>query len=121
MANRPVTGSVYLVDALLVLVFCVIGRRSHGEAVDTAGLAQTAAPFLAGTAIAAITSTYRRWPPLSLRPTGLVMWLFTLIVGMVLRKATSQGVAFSFVVVASISLAILLLGWRLVAKLLARR
>jgi hypothetical protein len=40
---------------------------------------------------------------------------------MLLRKATSQGTAFSFVVVASLSTAILLLGWRLAARVLARR
>jgi hypothetical protein len=43
------------------------------------------------------------------------------IIGMLLRKATSQGTAISFVVVASLSTAILLLGWRLGAKALARR
>jgi hypothetical protein len=40
---------------------------------------------------------------------------------MLLRKATSAGTAFSFVVVASLSTAILLLGWRLGARVLARR
>jgi hypothetical protein len=36
----------------------------------------------------------------------------TVIVGMLLRKASSQGVAASFVVVASLVTAVLLLGWR---------
>jgi hypothetical protein len=40
---------------------------------------------------------------------------------MLLRKATSQGTAISFVVVASLVTAILLLGWRGVAAALARR
>jgi hypothetical protein len=39
---------------------------------------------------------------------------------MLLRKATSAGTAFSFVVVASLSLAILLLGWRLASAALRR-
>jgi hypothetical protein len=42
------------------------------------------------------------------------------VVGMALRKLTSAGVAPSFVVVASLSTAILLLGWRVGAGLLAR-
>jgi hypothetical protein len=42
------------------------------------------------------------------------------IIGMLLRRASSQGTAISFVVVASLSTAILLLGWRLGAKALAR-
>jgi hypothetical protein len=40
---------------------------------------------------------------------------------MLLRKATSAGVQASFVVVASIVTAVLLLGWRVVAALFRRR
>jgi hypothetical protein len=43
------------------------------------------------------------------------------VIGMLLRKATSQGTAVSFVVVASLVTAILLLGWRGAAAALARR
>ena len=43
------------------------------------------------------------------------MWVCTVVVGMLLRKATSQGVAPSFIVVASLVTAVLLLGWRAVA------
>ncbi len=53
-------------------------------------------------------------------PTGVVVWVCTVVVGMLLRKATSAGVAASFVVVASVSTAVLLLGWRGVAALVAR-
>ena len=63
----------------------------------------------------------RAWHrPLSLAPTAVVIWLSTVAVGMLLRKASSQGTAVSFVVVASISLAILLLGWRLAVAALRR-
>ena len=50
-------------------------------------------------------------------PTGVVVWVCTIVVGMLLRKATSQGVAPSFIVVASLVTAALLLGWRAVARL----
>jgi hypothetical protein len=53
-------------------------------------------------------------------PTGVVVWLCTIIVGMLLRKAASQGVAASFVVVASLVTALLLLGWRAAARLITR-
>jgi hypothetical protein len=39
---------------------------------------------------------------------------------MLLRKLTSAGVATSFIVVASITTALLLLGWRFAVKLLTR-
>jgi hypothetical protein len=54
-------------------------------------------------------------------PTGVVVWLCTVAVGMLLRKATSAGVAASFVVVASTVTALLLLGWRAVLHLNARK
>lgn len=107
-------------DAVCVLVFCTIGRRSHAEGITVAGVAETAWPFLAGTTFGWLA--VRAWRrPTTLAPTGIVIWLSTVVIGMVLRKATSAGTAFSFVVVASLSTAILLLGWRLGARALARR
>ena len=44
----------------------------------------------------------RAWQrPASLAPTGLVVWVATVVVGMLLRKVTRQGTAVSFIVVAS--------------------
>ncbi len=40
-----------LADVVGVLVFCTIGRRSHAEGLTVAGVAETAWPFLAGTAV----------------------------------------------------------------------
>ena len=109
-----------LADVVCVLVFCAIGRRSHAEGITVAGVAETAWPFLSGTAAGWLAA--RAWRrPTSLAPTGVVIWLSTVILGMLLRKATSAGTALSFVVVASLSTAILLLGWRLGARVLARR
>jgi peptidoglycan/LPS O-acetylase OafA/YrhL len=115
---RPATA--LLVDVVCVVVFCTIGRRSHAEGITVAGVAETAWPFLAGTAAGWLA--VRGWRrPASLAPTGLVIWLSTVVIGMLLRKATSQGTAVSFVVVASLVTAILLLGWRAAASALARR
>ena len=43
----------------------------------------------------------------------------TVVLGMVLRRVAAEGTALSFVVVATTVLAVLLLGWRLVARLVA--
>lgn len=115
--RRPVW---LLVDVACVLAFCAAGRRSHDEGLDIAGVAATAWPFLTGTAVGWLAS--RAWRrPTALRPTGVVVWLCTVAVGMVLRKASSAGVAASFVVVAASATAVLLLGWRAVVGLTARR
>jgi hypothetical protein len=52
--------------------------------------------------------------------TGVVVWAATLVVGMLLRVVSGQGIASSFVVVAAIVLAVFLIGWR-AAALLVRR
>lgn len=108
------------VDVVGVLVFCAVGRRSHDEGLNIGGVATTAWPFLTGTVVGWLVS--RGWRrPTALAPTGVIVWLCTVVVGMVLRKASSAGVAASFVVVAASVTAVLLLGWRAVAGLALRR
>ncbi len=103
------------IDVACVLVFCAIGRRSHDEGLNVAGIATTAWPFLSGTAVGWLAS--RAWRrPTAVYPTGVVVWLCTITTGMVLRKATAAGVAGSFIVVASTVTALLLLGWRAIAQ-----
>jgi peptidoglycan/LPS O-acetylase OafA/YrhL len=116
---RPAAVAL-LIDVVCVVVFCTIGRRSHAEGITAAGVAETAWPFLAGTAVGWVAA--RGWRrPTALTPTGLTVWIATVAIGMLLRKLTSQGTALSFVVVASVVTAILLLGWRGVAAVLNRR
>lgn len=108
------------IDVACVLMFCAVGRRSHDEGLNVAGIATTAWPFLSGTVLGWLASqAWRR--PTAVVPTGVVVWLCTVAVGMLLRKATSVGVAASFVVVASSVTALLLLGWRAALTRLTRR
>ncbi|UQX10556.1 DUF3054 domain-containing protein [Candidatus Mycobacterium methanotrophicum] len=108
------------VDVACVLLFCAVGRRSHDEGLSAMGVATTAWPFLSGTALGWLAA--RAWRrPTALVPTGIVVWVCTVAVGMLLRKATSAGVAASFVVVASTVTAVLLLGWRAAVQLSARK
>ncbi|RAU97382.1 DUF3054 domain-containing protein [Mycolicibacter senuensis] len=107
-------------DVVAVLVFCALGRRSHDEGLDISGLATTAWPFLSGTVLGWLLS--RGWRrPTAVVPTGVIVWVSTVLVGMALRAATATGVAWSFVAVASTVTAVFLLGWRAVFELVARR
>jgi hypothetical protein len=107
-------------DVIGVLVFCAVGRRSHDEGLSVTGVATTAWPFLSGTVVGWLVS--RGWRrPTAVVPTGVIVWLCTVAVGMGLRKASSAGVAASFVVVAASVTAVLLLGWRAVVGLTRRR
>ncbi len=107
-----------LLDAVLVVVFAAIGRRSHTEGLTVGGIASTAWPFLAGAVAGwALGLLVVDDGPRSLA-FGAIVLAAAVVVGMLLRQATGQGTAPSFVVVATVSLAVLLLGWRLVARLL---
>lgn len=107
-------AAAFAADIACVLLFCAIGRRSHAEGVTIAGVADTAWPFLAGAGVGWLVA--RGWRrPTALTPTGLAVWLATVVVGMLLRKATGEGTALSFIIVASSTTALLLLGWRAVA------
>ncbi len=110
-----------VIDVMLIVVFALIGRSSHGEANAPLALWTTAYPFLAGWAIAYVTSG--AWArPLRFWPTGVVAWILTVFVGMAIRVATGQGVVdgnplpISFLIVATIVLGLFLLGWRAVAR-----
>jgi hypothetical protein len=117
--GRWVFLSVVL-DAVLIVLFTVIGRMSHGEGLGFAGVAQTAWPFLTGALLGwLVTAAWRR--PLALVRTGIPVWLLTVIVGMLLRVVSGQGVAVSFVIVATVVLGVFLLGWRAIVLPIARR
>jgi len=127
--SSPVSGAAavrtaalaFAVDAACILLFCAVGRRNHDEAMTLAGVARTSWPFLAGlTGGWLISRGWRR--PTAVRPTGLTVWASTVAIGMALRAATGAGTALSFVVVATVSTAVLLLGWRAArAAVTARR
>lgn len=107
-------------DAVCVVAFTTLGRRNHDEGVSLAGIAATAWPFLTGTGVGWLLSQgWRR--PAAVAPTGVTVWICTVVVGMLLRKATSQGTALTFIAVASAVTAILLLGWRAAFSKSARR
>jgi hypothetical protein len=108
-----------IADVVGVLLFATIGRRSHAEGLTVAGVAETAWPFLVGTAVGWLLS--RAWRrPTAVAPTGVVVWLCTVVVGMLLRRATSAGTAVSFIVVATAATAVMLLGWRVITAALRR-
>ena len=118
-STAPIVTAAVL-DVVMILVFVLIGRRNHEEALALGGIAQTAWPFLVGAAAGWLAA--RAWRrPFSLWPAGIVIWAATVGGGMLLRVASGQGVQLAFVIVAALTLGAMLLGWRLVALIVARR
>lgn len=107
-------------DLACVVFFAALGRRNHAEGMSPGGIVETAWPFLVGAAVGWLLS--RGWRrPTAVMPTGLTVWVCTVAVGMLLRKATSEGIAMSFIAVTTLFMAVLLLGWRAVLARLANR
>lgn len=108
-----------MADAALVLVFVAIGRGSHGEEGALLGFATTAWPFLLGAAVGWIGA--RAWRnPLPIAPTGVIVWAGAVVVGMLLRSVSGQGVQPSFVIVTAVVLGVFLVGWRALAVVVRR-
>ena len=114
----PVLAAV--ADAVLIVIFAVIGRASHAEGDALTAAIATAAPFLAGAAVGwlGVLVATRRLPVRARE--GVPVWLGAVVIGMLLRSATGQGTAASFVVVATVVLGAFLLGWRVLATLIGR-
>ena len=105
-------------DAVAVVVFAAVGRLSHGETDDLLGLVATAAPFGVGLVAAWATPAVRR-EPAGWRA-GAVAVACVAGLGLLLRAGFTGRLPLSFALVATISLAVLMLGWRGFAALVSR-
>jgi hypothetical protein len=101
------------IDLVLVVVFAVVGRSSHGEVLSAGGILTTGWPFLVacliGSVLASVVLT------LAWLREGLLVWAITVVVGMLLRGITGGGLAIGFLIVATIVLAVFIIGWRMIA------
>jgi hypothetical protein len=118
--DRRLAAYALGIDVLSILVFVVIGRRSHDEGSGLGGIVETAAPFLIGLAAAWLIVRVWRWPLAVL--TGVAIWPITVLIGMMCRNLIfGRGTPASFVLVATIFLGLCFVGWRMAARALARR
>jgi len=101
-------------DVTSVLVFVTVGRRNHNEGTAIDEVITVAMPFLIALAIGWLVG--RAWRrPMSLR-IGAIVWTTTVVVGLLLRNLVfDRGTATSFIIVATLFLGAVLLGWRAVA------
>lgn len=120
MKPRRTALIAFVIDAALVTVFVLIGRSSHGEADNAAGIVDTLWPFLVALVVGwLVTWAWRR--PLAIVWAGIPVWLMTVALGMLIRTSAGQGVQPTFIAVAAVVLGVFLVGWRLVALPIVRR
>jgi hypothetical protein len=110
-------GIALAVDALLIVLFATLGRRTHESGLDPAGILWTALPFLLAWAAVSLV-THRSWA--RPWPAGVVVWLVTVIGGLLLRVLFGDTAALSFQLVTAVMLGLFLLGRRMVTALLLR-
>ena len=112
--------SSLLLDAALVVVFVLIGTRNHDTNTGAGGVATVAAPFLIGLAAGWLVT--RAWKAPTAVKTGVLIWVVTIVVGLVLRRfAWDEGTAGAFVIVAAVFNAFTLVGWRVIRENLGNK
>jgi hypothetical protein len=104
------------IDVVAVVLFVVIGRRNHHETGNVVvGALRIVAPFLIALIIGWLVAHADR-APMSTR-SGVLIWACTVVIGLVLRRLVFQrGVAIAFIIVATITLGVFLVGWRAIAR-----
>ena len=108
-------------DAIAILLFAALGRRSHDEGGGVLSVAETAAPFLVALAAGWIVVLVARLAPTSVAA-GVVLWVVTVTGGLMLRRTVwDRGTRPSFIVVAALVLGLLLVVWRVAVSVARRR
>ena len=114
----PMRRWFWVLDAIVVVSFVLIGRDTHGFVPDVGDTIRVATPFLLALALGVFA--FRAW----IRPTswltGLALAVTTLVIGMLLRRFVfDAGTARTFVILAAAWFVGLMVGWRLVVSLVA--
>lgn len=113
LARRNAWPTAVVADVIAVVVFVLIGRANHHEGDGLRGVWHTAWPFLVGTALGLVIVAIRKSDPRSIR-SGLSVWIWTIVIGMVVRHSIGGGTPIDFVIVAACVLGLFFLGWRVV-------
>jgi hypothetical protein len=117
---RVRTSLAVVADVAVIVVFVLIGRRTHNEDAGVAGFLRVFWPFAVGLAFGWLVTGLAR-DPLAWRR-AVPAWLLTVAVGMALRIVV-EGHDFkvAFTVVALLFTGAGLLGWRAVVVAARRR
>lgn len=121
-ASAPRTPWAALgLDAALVILFAGLGRLSHAEGMSFLGLLGTAVPFLAGTLAGWAVLLWRRPARPASLTGGAIVWLSTVLIGMIVRVLAGGSTALTFILVSLVVTGLFLLGWRALGGYLVRR
>ena len=110
----------FAIDLICILIFVMIGRHTHKDGNSLGGIFTTMWPFTVGVLFGWLFVGWRDRTSTT-KSSGLLIVLFTVVIGMILRVISGQGTALAFIIVAFAFLAFLFIGWRmLLSKALAK-
>jgi len=104
-------------DIFSVLLFVAVGRRNHNESAGITGVVEVALPFLIALICGWLVT--RAWRKPDATKNGVVIWLVTVVLGLLLRNFIfERGTATPFIIVATVVLGVLLVGRRLIMRVI---
>ncbi|MFN8026039.1 MAG: DUF3054 domain-containing protein [Acidimicrobiia bacterium] len=110
----------FLVDLVAVVVFVLIGRRTHHEDAGFTGFLRVAWPFVAALVIGWLVT--RLWQAPLAWGRVAVLWVVTVAGGMLLRiTVEDHEFKVAFTIVATLFLGACFFGWRGVYRMATRR
>lgn len=117
--------TVLVADLVAVFAFATFARLAHrgdGLALSLEGVLSTYWPFAIGVVVAFIVLVAAKWDGAKVRPAGVTAWVVTVVIGLIIWGVRNSAFPhWSFILVASIMSALLMLGWRAVAGAVVKR
>jgi hypothetical protein len=111
----------FVADLVCVLVFAMAGKSSHEASRSEWVVLAIVWPFALSVVLAYAGLLARKRLLARVWPEGVCVVAVTYVLGMALRAISGRGIAGGFLVVAVLFLALSMLGWRLVWRLITRR
>ncbi|QGU05700.1 DUF3054 domain-containing protein [Corynebacterium comes] len=112
-------------DVVAIAAFALFARIAHQTddmPLNVAGWLSTLWPFLLGIALSWVVIVIAGWNGARVVPAGVTAWLITVVVGLGIWTLRNGGLPhWSFILVATIMSALLVLGWRVVTAAVGRR
>ena len=113
--TKPTAIALDFVAIALFALFARMVHQSDAMPFNVAGWASTVWPFALGVALGWVIATMSRKSP------GVIIWLVTVITGLAIWALRNGDLPhWSFVIVACVMSALLMLGWRGVARLMSK-
>lgn len=120
-ASTSTVAIMLLIDAVLIVIFAIIGVSSHDGDLGILNIARVAIPFMLPYLLLAVAIKPGQLIH-NVFPTGIALWLITVILGPVLRAIMfGDSSAMAFILVTAGVLGVFLLGRRIISTLVNRR